>query len=232
MQKRGHPSPLTTIWKANNSILFDTPTSPSLRLEAEARAAGNRKKMEIYSSMIGIALSACALSSSTTIAFLHFLPLPGTRHSNDNQQNQKNPNLDMPTDSLPRISQLAYYPSDEPLSERLKDVEADWESVKLIREGIKYFTDELNAAEKIAKVNAESAEKGAADVIEQGESDDYLLKPFVEGMGETGKILAKEMMEVRQEFDELKASKIVEESTEDVIRVAVLVEKGERTTHI
>ena len=183
--------------------------------------------MKIDSSALTIVLGTCVFSSSTT-AFLHSPPRTSILSIRRNCHNnpQKKTSLSESEDETPSlISQLGFYPSDESLSDRLKNVQAEWDNVK--KEGIgKFFSDELDAAEKIIQGNADNAERGAADVIEKGESDDYLLKDGFHGMVEGGKKLASEMMEVRQEFDELKAAKIVEEAAEGVVSTTVLVEKG------
>mmetsp|Transcript_6778 Transcript_6778/g.11861 ORF Transcript_6778/g.11861 Transcript_6778/m.11861 type:complete len:706 (+) Transcript_6778:147-2264(+) len=184
--------------------------------------------MKIHSSALSIVLGTCAFSSSTT-AFLHSPPrtsILSIRRNRDTNP-QKKTSLSESEDETPSlISQLGFYPSDDEttLAERLKNVQAEWDNVK--KEGIgNFFSDELDAAEKIIQGNADNAERGAADVIEKGESEDYLLKDGFHGMVEGGKKLASEMMEVRQEFDELKAAKIVEEAAEGVVSTTVLVEK-------
>mmetsp|Transcript_20155 Transcript_20155/g.43781 ORF Transcript_20155/g.43781 Transcript_20155/m.43781 type:complete len:715 (+) Transcript_20155:116-2260(+) len=177
--------------------------------------------MKIHSYALTIVLGAHAFSSSTT-AFLHSPPRTSTlsvRHNRNNNIQQKT----SLSDSSPIISKLGFYPSDEPLSERLKNVQVEWDNVK--KEGIgKFFADELDAAENILQGNAADAENTANDVIEKGEGD-YLLKEGFHNMAETGKMLANEIWEVRQEFDELKAAKIVEEATEGVISTNVVVER-------
>ena len=185
--------------------------------------------MRIHSYALSIVLGAAALTS--THAFLHSPPRSSTlsTRNNRNIQHQKSSlssGESSPSSSI--ISQLAFYPSDETLSERLKNVQAEWDNVK--KDGIgKFFADELEAAEKIIQGNAADAEKGANDVIEKGE-DDYLLKEGFHNMAETGKKLANEIWEVKHEFDELKAAKIVEEAAEDIVSTDVLVEKGKSMT--
>ena len=159
-----------------------------------------------------------SLPASTLLSF------PNNRNNARQHQSQTGP-----VSSSPIISQLAYYPSDETLSERLKNVQAEWDNVK--KDGIgKFFVDELEAAERILQGNAADAESKANDVIEKGssaeEGGDYLLKEGFHKMSETGKMLAQEIWEVRQEFDELKAAKVVEEAAENVVSTDVLVEKG------
>lgn len=184
--------------------------------------------MKINSYALSIVLGACA--SSTTLAFLHYPPRTSTlsiRHNNRNEQKQKSTSLlSSEKESSSIITNLAFYPSsDETLSERLKNVQSEWDSVK--QEGIgKFFADELESAEKILHGNAADAESAANTAIESSESDGYLLKEGFEKMGDVGKMLANEMWEVRQEFDELKAVKIVEEAAEDVVSTDVVVEKG------
>lgn len=190
-----------------------------------ARQGRRRRRRRGRSVAAGLALSAAGLfSPSATVGFLPSLPPP--RPCRDIRRGIDDSPRKL-LGSLPTASRLAYHPSDEPLSERIRGVQAEWEGVAFIQN----VKDKLDAAEKLLQANAESAEANAADVIEQGESEDYLLKPFAEGMFAAGEALAKEMMEVRQEYDELKASKMVEESTEDVVRTVVLVEKGENNKH-
>jgi len=164
-------------------------------------------------------------------AFIHSPSLPASTllsfPNNRNNARQLHSQTG-PVSSSPIISQLAYYPSDETLSERLKNVQAEWDNVK--KDGIgKFFVDELEAAERILQGNAADAESKANDVIEKGssaeEGGDYLLKEGFHKMSETGKMLAQEIWEVRQEFDELKAAKVVEEAAENVVSTDVLVEK-------
>ena len=52
------------------------------------------------------------------------------------------------------------------------------------------------------------------------------MKEGFQAMSNVGKALTREMWEVRQEFDELKAVKSVEEAAEDVVGADVLVEKS------
>jgi hypothetical protein len=131
------------------------------------------------------------------------------------------------------ISQLAFYPTDESYSERLKNVLSEWDHVK--RDGIgKFFSDEITSAEKIVKGNVATAEDKAnrviLDVSEGGEgSGDYLLKEGFHNMADTGIKLANEIRAVQQVFNELNAAKIVEEAAEDVVSTGLLMEKGEKT---
>lgn len=155
---------------------------------------------------LSILLGACALSPSTTIAFLHFPPHRTSRRILRNNSHTK------PQTQTQTPSQLAFYPSDETtFAERLKRVQDVWGGVK--QEGIgKFFSDEFNAADKIIKGSADSSETG---VVGKG------------GLGvvDAGKELASEMLDVRQAFDELRAVKIIEEAAEDVIRTGVSIEQ-------
>lgn len=184
--------------------------------------------MKIHSQALSVILGACAISPSTK-AFLQSPPRTTTLSIRTNRRaphRRSSLSEGPPIDTPSLISQLAFYPSDESLTERLKNVQAEWDNVK--KEGIgKFFADELEAAERIIRGDADRAESGANDVISKGESDDYLLKDGFQAMGDTGKRLASEMKEIRQEFDELKAAKIVEKAAEDVVETTVLVEKGE-----
>ena len=174
--------------------------------------------MRFCSNTLSIVLGISAISCTTTITHA-FLTLPSSTIATDD--------IDK---SL--ISQLAFYPSDEPLSERLKNVQETFDTT-VRKEGIgKFFSDEFEAANKIIKGNADSATTKANDVISKSIEDsdgdgDYLLREGFQKMSDVGKDLVHELWEVRQEFDELKAAKIVEEAAEDVVSTDVLIEKGE-----
>jgi len=180
--------------------------------------------MRFCSDTLSIVLGISAYT--TTHAFIHTL-LPSSTISIRQTTLSATDDIDK---SL--ISQLAFYPSDEPLSERLKNVQEAFDDT-VRKEGIgKFFSDEFEAANKIIKGNADSATSNANDVITKSIEDsdgdgDYLLREGFMKMSETGKALAHELWEVRQEFDELKAAKIVEEAAEDVVSTDVLIEKGE-----
>ena len=176
--------------------------------------------------VLGIGISTISYTTKTnTHAFLHTLPSStiSLRYTTLSATDDIDKSL---------ISQLAFYPSDEPLSERLKNVQEAFDDA-VRKEGIgKFFSDEFEAANKIIKGNADSATSKANDVITKSMEDsdgdgDYLLREGFMKMSETGKALAHELWEVRQEFDELKAAKIVEEAAEDVVSTDVLIEKGE-----
>ena len=185
--------------------------------------------MRFSSNTLSIVLGISTISYTTklnTHAFIHTL-LPSSKISIRQTTLSATDDIDK---SL--ISQLAFYPSDEPLSERLKNVQEAFDDT-MRKEGIgKFFSDEFEAANKIIKGNADSATTNANDVITKSIEDsdgegDYLLREGFMKMSETGKALAHELWEVRQEFDELKAAKIVEEAAEDVVSTDVLIEKGE-----
>jgi len=175
--------------------------------------------------VLGIVLGISTISYTTTYAFLHTLPSStiSIRHTRLSATDDIDKSL---------ISRLAFYPSDEPLSERLKNVQEAFDDT-VRKEGIgKFFSDEFEAANKIIKGNADSATTNADDVITKSIEDsdgdgDYLLREGFQKMSDVGKDLVHELWEVRQEFDELKAAKIVEEAAEDVVSTDVLIEKGE-----
>ena len=189
--------------------------------------------MKFYPSALSIILGI--VSSTTTNAFLHSPPRTSTlsiRHKRNQQQNKRTLFSDSSADEEAKtlISQLAFYPSDEPLSERIKNVQAEFDNVRSSGIG-KFLSDELEAAEKIIQGHAASAESTANDVITKSEEDsegsgDYLFREGFQAMSDVGKTLAREIWEVRQEFDELKAAKSVEEAVEDVVGADVLVEKS------
>ena len=184
--------------------------------------------MKIYSYALSIVLCV----ASTSNAFIHAPVRSSTRVQQHTAKRTASTTLlfESVYDEKSLISQLSFYPSDEPLSERIKAVQKEFDHVK--ESGIgKFLSDELDAAEKVIQNAATAATSSANDVITKSEADaegngDYLLKGSFDKMGEAGKALAHEMWEVRQEFDELKAAKIVEEAAEDVVGTDVMIEKG------
>ena len=141
---------------------------------------------------------------------------------------------------------LAYYPNDETLSERLRNVKDEWDDVR--KDGIgKFLSDEFELAEKLMLGNAQSAVKEANDVMERGGGatatvemssssssssssgvgDDYLLKGGFHAMATAGERLAGEVRAVRQELDVSRAARGVEGAAEDVVGADVLIERGE-----
>ena len=186
--------------------------------------------MKIYSYALSIVLCV----ASTSNAFLHAPVRSSTRVQQHTAKRTTSTSTSLFDSSLydekSLISQLSFYPSNEPLSERIKAVQKEFDHVK--ESGIgNFLSDELDAAEKVIQNAATAATSTANDVITKSEADaegntDYLLKGGFDKMGEAGKALAHEMWEVRQEFDELKAAKIVEEAAEDVVGTDVMIEKG------
>lgn len=160
---------------------------------------------------LSILLGACSIYSSATMAFLcssrHF---SSRRNNNRDYQDPKKP-----------LSRLAFYPSDEPFANRLKRVQDAWDNV--VKEGIPQFlSDELDAAEKIVKGNVDNAQLATLDDTIKGES----------GIVDGGKNLASEITDLRQEFDELKAVKMIEETTEEVMSTIILLQKDlENSVH-
>ena len=136
---------------------------------------------------------------------------------------------------------LAYYPNDETLSERLRNVKDEWDNVR--KDGIgKFLSDEIELAEKLMRGNAKSAVKEANDVMEgggatatvemsstssSGGGDDYLLREGFHAMATAGGRLAGEVRAVRQELDVSRAARGVEGAAEDVVGADVLIERGE-----
>jgi hypothetical protein len=131
---------------------------------------------------------------------------------------------------------LAYYPNDETLSERLRNVRDEWDGVR--RDGIgKFLSDEFDLAERLMLGNAESAVKEANDVMGRGATDEspssssggegYLLKEGFHAMAAAGERLAGEVRAVRQELDVSRAARGVEGVAEDVVGADVLIERGE-----
>jgi hypothetical protein len=118
-------------------------------------------------------------------------------------------------------SNLFYYKSDEPFSERLSQVQSELESVK--DEGLQQFVlDELISAEKKLMKDFDYVAK----VSESDRDEIRLAKQILKGALKQGREIANEVKEVKRGFDELQAAKILEGATEDIVAKDVLVEKG------
>jgi len=114
---------------------------------------------------------------------------------------------------------LFYYKSDEPLSERLNQVQSELEAVK--EEGLQQFVlDELLSAEKKLSF--------VSKVSNSDRDEIRLAKQILKGALKQGREIANEVKEVKRGFDELQAAKILEGATEDIVAKDVLVEKGEK----
>ena len=190
--------------------------------------------MKFYPSALSIVLGTHTLSSSAVLAFLpSSRPRTSTlsiRHDHRPQTKQIKHLYSGDESPNAIISALAFYPTDDSLPERLKNVQTEFDNIVNKEKGggiAKFFADEIDAAEKIIQGHASDAEKGADLVIAKSGSEDYLLKDGFHNMAEAGKKLTQEIFEVKQEFDELKAAKIVEEAAQDVVSTDVMVEKGE-----
>ena len=149
--------------------------------------------------------------------------LCSSRHfsSRRNAHNKSSNNCDYQDPKKP-LSRLAFYPSDEaPFTDRLKRIQDAWDNV--VKEGIPQFlSDELDAAEKIAKGNVDNAQLATLDDTIKRES----------GIVDGGKNLASEITDLRQEFDELKAVKMIEETTEEVMSTIIFLSKDlENSVH-
>ena len=121
------------------------------------------------------------------------------------------------TTFLPQQTHLFYYKSDEPFSERLSQVQSEFESVK--DEGLQQFVlDELLSAEKKLSF--------AAKVSDSDRDEIRLAKQILKGALKQGREIANEVKEVKRGFDELQAAKILEGATEDIVSKDVLVERG------
>jgi hypothetical protein len=111
---------------------------------------------------------------------------------------------------------LFYYKSDEPLSERLNQVQSELEAVK--EEGLQQFVlDELISAEKKLSF--------VSKVSNSDRDEIRLAKQILKGALKQGREIANEVKEVKRGFDELQAAKILEGATEDIVAKDVLVEK-------
>ena len=201
--------------------------------------------------LVGVIVCTLLSSSQPASSFLHTPPLFPAASSTMNSIRTRRtlrrpPNYDRTTttrrivSSLSEqpahnsiISQLAFYPTDESFSERLKHVLSEWDTVKRTGMG-KFFSDEMDAAGKIVKGTVATAEDNANRVmlLDQERSlsgeggGDYLLKEGFHNMADTGIQLANEIRAVQQVFNELNAAKIVEEAAEDVVSTGLLMEKG------
>lgn len=205
--------------------------------------------------LVGVIVCTLLSSSQPASSFLHTPPLFPAASSTINSIRTRRtlrrpPNYDRTTttrrivSSLSEqpahnsiISQLAFYPTDESFSERLKHVLSEWDTVKRTGMG-KFFSDEMDAAGKIVKGTVATAEDNANRVMlldqerssslsGEGEGGgDYLLKEGFHNMADTGIQLANEIRAVQQVFNELNAAKIVEEAAEDVVSTGLLMEKG------
>lgn len=127
--------------------------------------------------------------------------------------------LPLSTNDVPSCI-IAYYPNDETLKERLKNVQTEIDSLR--KSGIgKFLSDENELAERIILGDTKSAEEGANDVMlgkkaigeHSSEVDgEYLLK-VMENVGER---ISEAIWELRHEYDELKAEAGVVRSTEEI----------------
>jgi hypothetical protein len=128
---------------------------------------------------------------------------------------------------------LAYYPSDETLSERFESVMDEWDNLR--KDGIgKFLSDEFELAERLMLGNAESAVMEANDVMgtgevssSGGEEGEFLLREGFHVMATAGEKIAGEMRAVRQLMDVSRAARGVEGAAEDVVGADLLVERGE-----
>lgn len=132
----------------------------------------------------------------------------------------------LPTQHAERsLSHLFYYKSDEPFSERLNVIQSELESIK--DEGLHQFIiDELTSAQKKLMNDFDYALQFANKVSDSDSDEIRLAKKILKGALERGREIANEVREVKREFDELQAAKILEGISEDIVKKNFLVEKG------
>ena len=154
-----------------------------------------------------------------------------------------------------RLSPLFYYQNDEPLSERLKEVSAEWQNIQ--QEGLsKYFIDQMAQSEKLLLQEFTTAEKYAEDILRQGAKEEAKwIKKGIRGIvgggskkqagddfatgairnnGDDGAMPAMgsdplKMMRMKQDFEEVRAAKVLGEAMGESVKMDVLVEKREST---
>lgn len=125
-----------------------------------------------------------------------------------------------PTQRSPS-STLSYYKPDEPFSKRLSHVQSELESIQ--NGGI---LDELTSAEKKLMHNVDYANQYANKVSDSDRDEIHLAKQMLKGALKQGREIVSEVKEIKREFDELQAAKILESATQDIVYKDVSMEKG------
>lgn len=113
-----------------------------------------------------------------------------------------------PTQRSPS-STLSYYKPDEPFSKRLSHVQSELES---IQDG--GILDELTSAEKKLMHNVDYANQYANKVSDSDRDEIHLAKQMLKGALKQGREIASEVKDIKREFDELQAAKILESATQ------------------
>lgn len=121
-----------------------------------------------------------------------------------------------PTQRSPS-STLSYYKPDEPFSKRLSHVQSELESIQN-GGGLKQFIlDELTSAEKKLMHNVDYANQYANKGSDSDRDEIHLAKQMLKGALKQGREIASEVKEIKREFDELQAAKILESATQDIV---------------
>jgi hypothetical protein len=123
-------------------------------------------------------------------------------------------------------STLSYYKPDEPFSKRLSHVQSELESIHDGGGLQQFITDELTSAEKKLMNNVDYANQYANKVSDSDRDEIHLAKQILKGALKQGREIASEVKEIKREFDELQAAKILESATQDIVYKDVSVEKG------
>ncbi|KAL7451028.1 hypothetical protein ACHAWC_004245 [Mediolabrus comicus] len=154
-------------------------------------------------------VAAAIASVSTSFAFVHS---NGCRAFHPTQRSSS--------------STLSYYKPDEPFSKRLSHVQSELESIHDGGGLQQFITDELTSAEKKLMNNVDYANQYANKVSESDRDEIHLAKQILKGALKQGREIASEVKEIKREFDELQAAKILESATQDIVYKDVSVEKG------
>ena len=107
-------------------------------------------------------------------------------------------------------STLSYYKPDEPFSKRLSHVQSELESIRDGGGVQKFITDELTSAEKKLMNSVDYANQYANKVSDSDRDEIHLAKQILKGALKQGREIASEVKEIKREFDELQAAKILE----------------------
>ncbi|ACI64222.1 predicted protein [Thalassiosira pseudonana CCMP1335] len=111
-------------------------------------------------------------------------------------------------------SQLNYYKSDEPFAERLS------------RSISPELLNEINAAQKALVAQVKYADKYAESIMKRGHREEAkIIKKVLSGLQSREGALVSEMKEVKLEYDEVKAAKLLGEAVEETVRSDLMVER-------
>ncbi len=123
-------------------------------------------------------------------------------------------------------STLSYYKPDKPFSKRLSHVQSELEYIQDGGGLQQFITDELTSAEKKLMNSVDYANQYANKVSDSDRDEIHLAKQILKGALKQGREIASEVKEIKREFDELQAAKILESATQDIVYKDVSVEKG------